>query len=166
MSFQISPPNTDGHQPSNSDESKVSEQLSQNEYNALKSQLEQIFADFDKENRGRIVSRDLFSMIEKFERNQTSRLLKDDTRPMFQMFCEQNPDMEVSVDDVLQLITKLQPSAPSNNTTVGSTASSEPMTPRRSVTKFGSVRSNWRNRHVGNRDGSMSIPQETDVCNF
>ncbi|EXX52215.1 hypothetical protein RirG_254850 [Rhizophagus irregularis DAOM 197198w] len=162
MSFQISPPNTDGHQPSNSDESKVSEQLSQNEYNALKSQLEQIFADFDKENRGRIVSRDLFSMIEKFERNQTSRLLKDDTRPMFQMFCEQNPDMEVSVDDVLQLITKLQPSAPSNNTTVGSTASSEPMTPRRSVTKFGSVRSNWRNRHVGNRDGSMSIPQETD----
>lgn len=162
MSFQISPQNTDGHQPSNSDESKVSEQLSQNEYNALKSQLEQIFADFDKENRGRIVSRDLFSMIEKFERNQTSRLLKDDTRPMFQMFCEQNPDMEVSVDDVLQLITKLQPSAPSNNTTVGSTASSEPMTPRRSVTKFGSVRSNWRNRHVGNRDGSMSIPQETD----
>ncbi|CAB4431737.1 unnamed protein product [Rhizophagus irregularis] len=162
MSFQLSPPNTDGHQPSNSDESKVSEQLSQNEYNALKSQLEQIFADFDKENRGRIVSRDLFSMIEKFERNQTSRLLKDDTRPMFQMFCEQNPDMEVSVDDVLQLITKLQPSAPSNNTTVGSTASSEPMTPRRSVTKFGSVRSNWRNRHVGNRDGSMSIPQETD----
>ncbi|GES93865.1 annexin family protein [Rhizophagus clarus] len=162
MSSQLSPPNTDGHQVSSSDESKVSEQLSQNEYKALKSQLEQIFADFDKENRGRIVSRDLFSMIEKFERNQTSSLLKDDTRPMFQMFCEQNPDMEVSVDDVLQLITKLQPSAPSNNTTVGSTASSEPMTPRRSVTKFGSVRSNWRNRHVGNRDGSMGIPQETD----
>jgi len=154
----------DGYQIPSSDESKVSEQLSQNEYNALKSQLEQIFADFDKENRGRIVSRDLFSMIEKFERNQPSSLLKDDTRPIFQMFCEQNPDMEVSVDDVLQLITRLQPSAPSNNTTVGSTTSSEPMTPRRSVTKFGSVRSNWRNRHapVSNRDGSVAIPQEAD----
>ena len=107
-------------------------------------------------------------MIEEFERNQTSSLLKDDTRPIFQMFCEQNPDMEVSVDDVLQLITRLQPSAPSNNTTVGSVASSEPMTPRRSVTKFGSVRSNWRNRHapVGSRDGSVAISQEADVCRF
>ena len=105
-------------------------------------------------------------MIEKFEGNQHSSLLKDDTRPIFQMFCEQNPDMEVSVDDVLQLITRLQPSAPSNSTTVGSTASSEPMTTRRSVTKFGSVRSNWRNRPtpVGNRDSSMAIPQEADVC--
>jgi hypothetical protein len=100
-------------------------------------------------------------MIEKFEKNQTSSLLKDDTRPMFKTFCEQNPDMEVSVDDVLQLITKLQPSAPSNNTTVGSTASSEPR-----IIKFRSFRSNVRSKRVGNRDGSMVIPQETDVCNF
>jgi hypothetical protein len=147
-----------------SEEINTTEQTS-NEYDSLKSQLEQIFSDFDKEGRGRIISRDLLSMIELFEKNQTTCLLKDDARKIFQMFCEQNPNMEVSVDDVLQLIAKL--SAPSNCETAS--LSNEQVTTRRPITKFGSVRTGWNNRTFSpparSRDAPMLIAPDTDVCN-
>nr|CAG8525515.1 5130_t:CDS:10 [Entrophospora candida] len=144
-----------------SEEINTTEQTS-NEYDSLKSQLEQIFSDFDKEGRGRIISRDLLSMIELFEKNQTTCLLKDDARKIFQMFCEQNPNMEVSVDDVLQLIAKL--SAPSNCETAP--LSNEQVTTRRPITKFGSVRTGWSNRTFSpparSRDAPMLIAPDTD----
>ncbi|CAI2180848.1 2777_t:CDS:10 [Funneliformis geosporum] len=71
----------DGYQPG-SDDSKA-EQV--DKY-AMKSKLEQIFAAFDKESRGRIATKYLLSMIEEYERNQSESLLNDDTRPTFQNF--------------------------------------------------------------------------------
>ncbi|CAG8500791.1 12211_t:CDS:10, partial [Acaulospora colombiana] len=128
----------DGSQLLTSEESRENEDL---EHKALKAQLEKIFEPFDKTGLGRIVSKDLFNMIERFENEQSVSLLKDDTRPIFQMFCEQNPDMEVSIEDVLQLIAKLQtpaqlaPAIPTN-----STVSTDSTSTRKLTTKFKSYR--------------------------
>ncbi|CAG8488618.1 16339_t:CDS:10 [Acaulospora morrowiae] len=115
------------------------------EHKALKAQLEKIFEPFDKTGLGRIVSKDLFKMIERFENEQKVILLKDDARPVFQMFCEQNPDMEVSIDDVLQLVTRLQtPGQLAPATPASSSVSTDPTSSRRSMIKLGSLRSSVR----------------------
>ncbi|CAG8488178.1 5972_t:CDS:10 [Funneliformis caledonium] len=145
----------DGYQ-TVSDDSRA-EQISQNKH-AMKSKLEQIFVDFDKDNCGRIATRDLLSMIELFERNQSESLLNDENRPTFQNFCEQNPDMEVSVDDVIQLIDKLRPSVPSNN---NNKVTSGPIT----KTKFRSFRSNLRNRPNAPREAMLQEPDGDDHFN-
>ncbi|CAG8497867.1 4314_t:CDS:10 [Cetraspora pellucida] len=129
----------DGQPPS--DEQKEAERFGDNA--SLKAQLEQMFAPFDKSGLGRIASKDLFKIIEAFESEQKANLLKDEDRTTLQMFCEQNPDMEVSVDDVLQLVTKLK--TPPTNVTASLSSSSNVVSeqPTKSKIKYGSIRSAW-----------------------
>ncbi|CAG8545862.1 29702_t:CDS:10 [Racocetra persica] len=136
---QVSPPKMDGQPPS--EEQKETERLTDNA--SLKAQLEQMFAPFDKSGLGRIASKDLFKIIEAFESEQKTILLKDEDRTTLQMFCEQNPDMEISVDDVLQLVTKLK--TPPTNVTASSSYSSNVVSeqPTKSKIKYGSIRSAW-----------------------
>ncbi|RIB19830.1 hypothetical protein C2G38_1239942 [Gigaspora rosea] len=100
-----------------------------------------MFAPFDKSGLGRIASKDLFKTIETFETEQTNILLKDEDRSSLQLFCEQNPDMEVSVDDVLQLVTKLK--TPQLNVTASPSPSSNIVSeqPTKNKVKYGTLRS-------------------------
>ncbi|CAG8594140.1 10614_t:CDS:10, partial [Dentiscutata heterogama] len=134
---QVSPSKMDGQPPS--DEQKETEKLADNEQSSLKAQLEQMFPPFDK---GRIASKDLFKIIEAFESEQKTILLKDEDRSSLQLFCEQNPDMEISVDDVLQLVTKLKPQ---QTVTASSSSSTNVVSeqPTKSKIKYGSIRSAW-----------------------
>ncbi|CAG8638005.1 10401_t:CDS:10, partial [Racocetra fulgida] len=97
----------------------------------------------DEQKETERVSKDLFKIIEAFESEQKTILLKDEDRTTLQMFCEQNPDMEVSVDDVLQLVTKLK--TPPTNVTASSSSSSNVVSeqPTKSKIKYGSIRSAW-----------------------
>ncbi|CAG8541232.1 4803_t:CDS:10, partial [Scutellospora calospora] len=144
----------DGQPPSN--EQKET-RLVDSEHTSLKAQLEQMFAPFDKSGLGRIASKDLFKIIEAFESEQKTTLLKDEGRLTLQMFCEQNPDMEVSVEDVLQLVTRLQAPPLTSN------AVSEQPT-RNSKIKLGSIRSAWRPspRTHKSREGLSSASTEID----
>ncbi|CAG8511257.1 11972_t:CDS:10 [Gigaspora margarita] len=128
-----SPSKRDGQLPS--DEQKETEKLANNEHISLKTQLEQMFAPFDKSGLGRIASQDLFKIIETFESEQKTILLKDEDRSSLQLFCEQNPDMEVSVDDVLQLVTKLK--TPQLNVTASPSPSSNNVSEPPKKIKFG-----------------------------
>ncbi|CAG8616355.1 19080_t:CDS:10 [Gigaspora rosea] len=134
-----SPSKRDGQLPS--DEQKETEKLANNEHASLKTQLEQMFAPFDKSGLGRIASKDLFKIIETFETEQNNILLKDEDRSSLQLFCEQNPDMEVSVDDVLQLVTKLK--TPQLNVTASPSPSSNIVSeqPTKNKVKYGTLRS-------------------------
>ncbi|KAF0359083.1 annexin family protein [Gigaspora margarita] len=133
-----SPSKRDGQLPS--DEQKETEKLANNEHISLKTQLEQMFAPFDKSGLGRIASQDLFKIIETFESEQKTILLKDEDRSSLQLFCEQNPDMEVSVDDVLQLVTKLK--TPQLNVTASPSPSSNVSEPPKKIKFGGSLRPN------------------------
>ncbi|KAG9293928.1 hypothetical protein G9A89_019266 [Geosiphon pyriformis] len=177
MSTQVSSPNAfgEGYQPTPLAETET---LQRGQYDALRSQLRQLFEQFDTGKSGRIASKYLFPMIERFEANQPNSLLKDETRPIFQNWCETNADIEISVDEVLQLVAQLQPSLPTNKSLLPSstqTTSPEPSplagrqrtTP---ITKFGSVRSNWKNispaQNLGQRDSPINaIPSEHDSIN-
>lgn len=118
-----------------------------------------------------LFSKDLYKTIERYEKENNVILLKEETRPIFQRFCDQNPDMEVSVDDVMQLVRRLQ--APSQSVPpppVGSTAASESTGTRRSMIKFGTVRSSarplgppTRKKNFRNREPIMATV-ENDVC--
>ncbi|CAG8449804.1 24967_t:CDS:10 [Dentiscutata erythropus] len=158
---QVSPSKMDGQPPS--DEQKETEKLADNEQSSLKAQLEQMFPPFDK---GRIASKDLFKIIEAFESEQKTILLKEEDRSSLQLFCEQNPDMEISVDDVLQLVTKLKPQ---QTVTASSSSSTNVVSeqPTKSKIKYGSIRSAWpinrpSPRNHKSREGLSSVYPEVD----
>ncbi|CAG8564695.1 7415_t:CDS:10 [Diversispora eburnea] len=119
---------------------EIKEDAKELEYKDIKEKLEKIF-----QNLTVLFSKDLYKTIERYEKDNNVTLLKDETRPIFQKFCDQNPDMEVSVDDVMQLVKRLQaPSQSSPTPPVGSNVASESTGTRRSMIKFGTVRSSVR----------------------
>jgi hypothetical protein len=148
MTAQVSStPNFEGYPLTPPDDTATVEQ---NEREVLRSQLNKLFEQFDTKKSGRIASKDLVSMIELFESNQHKRLLTEETRPTFRAFCLTNPDMEVSIDDIIELVDQLRPSAPSNlNDSAPSTPAREPEVTRprtTPITKFGYVRNKWNRR--------------------
>ncbi|ORX96195.1 hypothetical protein K493DRAFT_407320 [Basidiobolus meristosporus CBS 931.73] len=91
----------------------------------LHSNLEAIFTKFDQDNRGSIVARDLFPILDIFEREQGVELLDSEPKKLLQKFCLKNAELELSPQDLYRLISQLSAPPPSPNT------SSSPKTPVR-----------------------------------
>ncbi|KAK9763291.1 hypothetical protein K7432_010164 [Basidiobolus ranarum] len=81
----------------------------------LHSNLEAIFAKFDRDNRGSIIAQDLFPILDFFEREQGVALLDLEPKDLLQKFCAKNAELELSPQDLYRLISQL--SAPSPTST-------------------------------------------------
>ncbi|CAG8498314.1 10151_t:CDS:10 [Paraglomus brasilianum] len=153
-----------------SDQPKPPEQQAQNTHDSVRSQLESLFRQHDQDGSGRISCQDLFNTVTVWESKQPKRLLNDEASNMFQQFCTQNPEMEVSVEDVMRLIDGLRPTTVTGPSTSVST-NNDLATPQQSpvpdrarttpITKFGKVRSGWARtpyNSSANRNSGITSP--------
>lgn len=76
--------------------------------NELAGQFADVFGQFDKENLDRIAVRDLSALIDRFEAEQDITLFGQDEKQAVDEFSAENPDLEVSADEILSLIARVQ----------------------------------------------------------
>ncbi|RUS12471.1 hypothetical protein BC937DRAFT_87803, partial [Endogone sp. FLAS-F59071] len=71
----------------------------------LQSQLSLMVSELDREHhRGTIVIRDLIPAMERYESEHGLTVLTDEQKTMIRPFCEQNPDLELSAEDLNSLV--------------------------------------------------------------
>ncbi|KAI9253233.1 hypothetical protein BY458DRAFT_522032 [Sporodiniella umbellata] len=73
-------------------------------FSVLKVQLEQLVQQYDVSRRGVIFTRDVLTLIDRFETNKQMVLLSDDQKKAILPYTKSNPDLEMTPDDILHLL--------------------------------------------------------------
>ncbi|KAL1924402.1 uncharacterized protein VTP21DRAFT_7437 [Calcarisporiella thermophila] len=73
----------------------------------IREQIHTIFNEFDTQRRGRIVMRDFLPLVERYELKQNVIIFTDDLKDIIHSFATMNPELEVTVDDLVQVIVSL-----------------------------------------------------------
>lgn len=90
----------------------------------LKVQLKQLVEQYDTTGKGFIFTRDLLTLIDRFEVNKDVVLLSDSQKKAILPYTMSNPDLEMTPDDILNLL-KLVCASPQLSISAPTTGSSQ-----------------------------------------
>jgi hypothetical protein len=75
----------------------------------LKAQLTCLVANYDERKQGTILTRDLLALIDQYEQENQVTLLSEEQRTAIQPFTLANPDLDMSPEDIINLVKLVSP---------------------------------------------------------
>ncbi|KAH8554182.1 hypothetical protein BGW37DRAFT_245354 [Umbelopsis sp. PMI_123] len=81
----------------------------------LKAQLTCLVANYDERKQGTILTRDLLALIDQYEQENQVTLLSEEQRTAIQPFTLANPDLDMSPEDIINLVKLVSPNNNQDN---------------------------------------------------
>lgn len=99
----------------------------------LKAQLTCLVANYDERKQGTILTRDLLALIDQYEQENQVTLLTQEQRTAIQPFTLANPDLDMSPEDIMNLVKLVSPNNNNQDTPHTSNIPSPSIRPRTSA---------------------------------
>lgn len=99
----------------------------------LKAQLTCLVANYDDRKQGTILTRDLLALIDQYEQENQVTLLTQEQRTAIEPFTLSNPDLDMSPEDIVNLVKLVSPTNNNQDTPQHHNIPSPSMRPRTSA---------------------------------